>query len=340
MLTPSVVWQAGSLHLLDQTLLPQRKVVLLCESVEQVFEAIQQLRVRGAPAIGIAAAYGLLVDFPADADLALIRERATFLESARPTAVNLAWALRRMVSRAEAAVAAGEALLPALAREASDIHDEDRRSCRLIGEAGLSIVTAKPRVLTHCNAGALAVSELGTALAPIYLAHQQGVDVHVFVDETRPLLQGARLTAWELGQSGVPRTLIADNMVAHVMSRGLVDVVITGADRVAANGDAANKIGTLGVAVMARHYGIPFYIACPASTVDLSTPDGSAIEIEHRDPDEIRRFRSEWMSDADTPVLNPAFDVTPAELITGYMTDRGLLDSPQQLAATFSAAAD
>jgi methylthioribose-1-phosphate isomerase len=328
----AVVWRDGQLWLLDQTRLPFDEHVFHCDTLESVFEAIRALKVRGAPAIGIAAAYGMLVDLDPVSDLpALLTQRADYLMSARPTAVNLAWAVQRMLAIMAVAMhdgLCGDELFARLEKEAIAIHEEDKAACRAIGEAGAPLVAEFPKVLTHCNAGSLAVSELGTALAPIYVAAAQGVSVHVYVDETRPLLQGARLTAFELGRAGVNRTLITDSMAAHVMAQGDVQMVLVGTDRVAANGDVANKIGTLGLAILCQYYGIPFYVACPVSTIDLATPTGKGIEIEQRHADEVRQFAGIDLAEADTPVFNPAFDVTPAALVTGIITDHGIARAP------------
>lgn len=341
----SVVFDSGKLRILDQTLLPGTEVYLECTSVEQVVRAISNLSVRGAPAIGIAAAYGLILGLEHSiADpLGLqqeIRDRAARLKATRPTAVNLCWAVDRVLVVAERFYDQnadtnlseeeryGTRLARALRQAADSIFDEDRKACRLIGENGSHLIRQRPRVLTHCNAGSLAVSELGTALAPIYLAHQQGVPVHVYVDETRPLLQGSRLTAFELGRQGVDCTLISDNMAAHVMSLGQVDLVIVGADRVAANGDTANKIGTLNLAILCDHFNIPFYVACPCSTIDLGTATGSQIEIEERAPEEVRQVLGRPSAPVDVAVFNPAFDVTPAALITGLITEKGIIKGP------------
>jgi len=333
----SVAWtEEGALRLLDQTRLPQEEVYIDCKDVDTVCEAIRVLRVRGAPAIGIAAAYGLLLPFrdaPNLRDtyefLADLDRRAECLVETRPTAVNLAWAINRMCARAHAGE---EPDVPALYRrllsEARDIHAEDAAACRAIADAGLPLIASHPRLLTHCNAGSLAVSELGTALAPIYAAHRNGVQVHVFVDETRPLLQGARLTAWELSRAGVPMTLITDNMAAHLMSRKQIDAVIVGADRVAANGDVANKIGTLGLAVLCQYFGLPFYVACPWSTIDLKIDHGSMIPIEQRSALEVSHIRDVSIAPNGVDVANPAFDVTPADLVTAIITERGIIEAP------------
>ncbi len=330
----SLRWVDGELVILDQTKLPGTVVEERQASVEQVWESIRLLKVRGAPAIGIAGAYGLLValkphrEDPVPEFLAAAERSATYLDSSRPTAVNLGWALSRMMAlarRLAPSVSSAAALYDQLVEEAVRVHEEDRAICRAIGEHGLALIRPGCGVLTHCNAGALATSELGTATAPMYLAHARGIPFRVYADETRPLLQGARLTSWELQRSGLDVTLICDDMAAHMMSQGLVDVCMVGCDRVAANGDAANKIGTMGVAILAKHFEIPFYVACPSSTVDLATQDGSAIVIEERDQDEVTSFGMRRTAPEGVKVRNPAFDVTPHELIAGFITDRGLI---------------
>jgi methylthioribose-1-phosphate isomerase len=333
----SLRWEAGELFLLDQARLPLEVAEERQDSVEQVWDSIRRLKVRGAPAIGLAGAYGLLVGLrPArggglPAFLSEARRIAAYLDSSRPTAVNLGWALRRMLSLAEARarhVASSEALYGELEAEARAIHDEDRAICRAIGEFGAPLIAEGSGVLTHCNAGALATSELGTATAPMYLSLAAGKVFRVYADETRPLLQGARLTAWELRRAGVDVTLICDGMAAHVMSKGLVQLCLVGCDRVAANGDAANKIGTLGVAVLARHFGVPFYVACPSSTLDFTARSGADIEIEERDASEVTSFGARRTAPEGVKALNPAFDVTPAELVSGFVTERGILGPP------------
>jgi methylthioribose-1-phosphate isomerase len=327
-LPKSVSWEAGELYLLDQTRLPHDEVMIHCQTVASVFDAISCLRVRGAPAIGIAAAYGLLVESDAQIEFTELKRRSQYLVSARPTAVNLAWALERMLVKAEALSKIGSIGRDELLQEAMAIHEEDRRSCQAIGDYGLALLKGKHNLLTHCNAGSLAVSEYGTALAPIYRAVEQGQDLHVYVDETRPLLQGARLTSYELARHGIAHTLITDNMAAHVMSLGKVDAVIVGTDRVTANGDVANKIGTLNLAILCQYYNIPFYVACPTSTIDLRTKRGADIDIEYRAADEVRKFSETLTCLPDTPVFNPAFDVTPAALVTALITDRGVVHQP------------
>lgn len=330
-LPPTIRWNDGELHLLDQRLLPGRVEYLPIRDVPAAVEAIRTLAVRGAPAIGVATAYALAVA-AANASgpegvARVLREDGDTLIAARPTAVNLGWAVQRMRERG-----AREPAAAALAEEAEAIHRQDIAQCRAIGEHGRGLVRPNDNVLTHCNAGALAVCELGTATAPLYLNHQAGVPFHVYADETRPLLQGARLTAWELERAGIDVTLICDNVPASLMAAGKIDLVIVGTDRVAKNGDVVNKIGTLNLAVLAKHYDVPFYVACPASTYDPATPTGPDVEIEQRSPDEVRRGDA-----ADVAAYNPAFDVTPAELVTGIVTDRGIARAPLQvsLAALF-----
>lgn len=303
---------AGHLRLLDQTKLPGETVWLDCTTVQHVWDAIKRLSVRGAPAIGIAAAYGCVIaqnegDFERLAD---------HLATSRPTAVNLFWAIDRM-KRVTPRTA------DALLAEAKRIHEEDRAMCRAIGEHALALLQQtlgdSGGLLTHCNAGALATGGIGTATAPMYLAHERGLRWSIYADETRPLLQGARLTAYELAQAGIDVTLICDDMAATVMRQGRVAAVITGADRIAANGDAANKIGTYNLAVLAQHHGVPFYVAAPSSTFDRSIADGAQIPIEERSGDEIAAL-------AGVKTYNPAFDVTPAGLITAIVTERGVIE--------------
>ena len=326
----SVRWQAGELHLLDQRALPDAQHWLRIHGIEDGFAAIRDMVVRGAPAIGITAAYALAVAAQQAVSSATLAEQQAWLADAanrlveaRPTAVNLAWAVRRVERAGRAALA--DDFTAALRREAEAIHAEDRAICRGIGAAGRPLITPGMGVLTHCNAGALAVSELGTATAPMYLAHRAGVGFRVYADETRPVLQGARLTAWELQQAGIDVTLICDNMAAHLMSRGMIDLVIVGTDRVTANGDVVNKIGTLGVAVLAKHFGVPFYVACPSSTSDPATARGADVVIEERRPDEVTEVRGVRITAPGMKVANPAFDVTPAALVTGIITERGIV---------------
>ena len=328
----SIRWQNGQLSLLDQRALPDVQRWQRIDSLEAGFHAIRDMVVRGAPAIGIAAAYTLAeaarscAQKDATSQQIWLADAVQKLCNARPTAVNLAWAVKRLEHIGRHA--AREDFVAALQREAEAIHAEDRAICRGIGASGMSLITPGAGVLTHCNAGALAVSELGTATAPMYLAHRAGVPFRVYADETRPVLQGARLTAWELGAAGIDVTLICDNMVAHLMSQGRIDLVIVGTDRVTANGDVVNKIGTLGVAVLARHFGVPFYVACPSSTFDSETATGAQVVIEERPAEEVTHIRGVRHAPTDIQVFNPAFDVTPAALVTGIITEHGIVRAP------------
>ncbi|MCA9177454.1 MAG: S-methyl-5-thioribose-1-phosphate isomerase, partial [Planctomycetales bacterium] len=315
--------------LIDQTKLPLELIELACADVETVWEAIKMLRVRGAPAIGIAAGYGVVTalrDGDVAARKAAVEASADRLAESRPTAVNLFWALDRMRAASRAWEGAdGRAFATAMLAEAKAIHDEDRQLCHAIGRHGAELLADGAGVLTHCNAGGLATAEYGTALSVFFTAQDQGKQLHVYVDETRPLLQGARLTAWELSQRQLPATLICDSMAAQVMREGRVQAVITGADRIAANGDSANKIGTYSLAVLARAHGIPFYIAAPSSTFDLSLPTGDGIPIEERDAREITHGFGRQTAPDGVQVYNPAFDVTPAEYITALITEHGVI---------------
>jgi methylthioribose-1-phosphate isomerase len=333
----SVRWSPDSraLRIIDQRRLPSEFVELDLKSLDEIVDAIKSLAVRGAPAIGVAAAIGLVVSLqpfesePAVLFRARLLAHAAVLAAARPTAVNLPWAMARMVVRAEQdLVAHTPELLAMLHAEATKILEEDRAMCDAIGRNGLAFVPSGARVLTHCNAGALATAGIGTALAPIYLAHEAGRVVTVFANETRPLLQGSRLTAWELARAGIPVTILTDAMAASLMRAGEIDIVLVGADRIAANGDTANKIGTYAMAVAARHHGIPFYVCAPWSTTDRATPDGDAITIEQRDADEVRFASGAAVAPSDAAARNPAFDITPNELITGVITDKGVYRAP------------
>jgi methylthioribose-1-phosphate isomerase len=326
----------GCLKLIDQTRLPTEIVYLECRDVAVVWEAIKMLRVRGAPAIGIAAAMGVVLGVreaaptgDIDAFFSRLHETTDYLRTSRPTAVNLFWALDRMERVAkENRDRPPSAIAERLLEEAEAIRTEDRDMCAAIGRFGAALLPDKGGVLTHCNAGALATADFGTALSVLFHAHDAGKHIHAFVDETRPLLQGSRLTAWELQQRGVPATLLCDNMAALVMRQGKVHAVVVGADRIAANGDAANKIGTYGVAVLAKAHGIPFYVAAPSSTFDLSLADGSGIPIEERDAKEITHGFGKQTAPDGVSVYNPAFDVTPAELIAALITEKGVLRAP------------
>ena len=331
----AIAWSpSGAVRILDQRALPESELTHDLESAGAVAEAIRQLQVRGAPLIGIAAAMGLVAGLRdlRGASRAQFSDRLAelvpLLLSSRPTAVNLGWALARMVRVAELTPGDGAALWERLHTEATAIWEEDRAMCRRIGEHGLTILADGANVLTHCNTGALATGGIGTALAPIYLAHEQGRRVHVYVDETRPLLQGSRLTAWELMRAGISCTLITDATAASLLRQAKVDTVLVGADRICANGDFANKIGTYGLAVLARHHAVPFYCAAPWSTVDASLADGDLIPIEQRAEAEVTTFAGRPTAPAGVTALNPAFDVTPARYVTGFITDRGIVQPP------------
>jgi methylthioribose-1-phosphate isomerase len=331
----AISWSpSGAVRILDQRALPEARIERDLESAEDVADAIRTLQVRGAPLIGIAAAMGLVTGLRAhrgalrEAFLARLGELVRLLGATRPTAVNLRWALDRMSRAAYEALGDGGAIWERLAAQAAAILEEDRAMCRRIGEFGLPLIPDGTRVLTHCNAGALATGGIGTALAPVYLAHEAGRRVHVYVGETRPLLQGARLTAWELTQAGVPCTVIADAAAGALLRAAEVDVIVVGADRIAANGDFANKIGTYTLAVLALNHGVPFYCAAPSSTIDPSIATGEGIPIEHRSPDEVTTFAGRTIAPHAAGALNPAFDVTPARYVTGYVTDRGVVQPP------------
>lgn len=322
----------GHLVMIDQTRLPEEFVEIDCRDVPSVCEAIVALRVRGAPAIGIAAAFGTVLGIIRplpDSETALFARLADAIQqlaATRPTAVNLFWALERMRHTAETARGQGpQAIARRLLDEALAIQDEDRRMCRAIGRHGAALLGEGAGVLTHCNAGGLATADYGTALAVFFAAHEQGKTLHVFADETRPLLQGARLTAWELHQRGIEVTVICDSMAAQVMHEGRIQAVVTGADRIAANGDTANKIGTYSVAVLARAHNIPFYVAAPSSTFDLNLADGSQIPIEQRAAEEITNGFGRRTVPQGVRVYNPAFDVTPAALIAAIICEHGVI---------------
>jgi methylthioribose-1-phosphate isomerase len=332
----TVRWKNRSLFIIDQTLLPGTCSEICLDSLASVWEAIKRLRVRGAPAIGVCAAFGVLVgvrDHEAstnDEILQAVDDAVEYLASSRPTAVNLFWALDRMqrVAHEGALTLQGAALLARIEEEAVAIREEDRQLCRAIGRHGAALIKEGAGVLTHCNAGGLATADYGTALAVMFRAQEEGRTFRVFADETRPLLQGARLTAWELMQAGIDVTLICDNMAGQVMREGKIDLVVVGADRIAANGDTANKIGTYSVALLAKSHGIPFYVAAPYSTFDLKLENGDGIPIEQRDPAEVTCGFGTPTAPEGVKVYNPAFDVTPAELIAGIITERGILRPP------------
>ena len=336
---------AEALYIVDQTLLPTEEKEIRLETAEQMYDAIRLLRVRGAPAIGICAAYCLYalartIDAPdMDGFMERLRTYSAYLNSSRPTAVNLSWALNVQLETAEAHRQEGrEAVLEALYEQAVEIHEDDIAKCKAISEFGLSLLKEGDGVLTHCNAGPLATSRYGTAQGSFLLAAERGMKLRVFADETRPLLQGARLTSYELQKGGVDVTLICDNMASIVMKNGWVQACFVGCDRVAANGDTANKIGTSGVAILAKHYGIPVYVLGPTSTVDMACPDGEHIPIELRDGEEIKNLWYEKpMALPEVKCYNPAFDVTDHALITAIVTEKGICYPPfaESLAALF-----
>jgi methylthioribose-1-phosphate isomerase len=327
----------GHVRMIDQTKLPIKLEIIDCETIEEVWDAIKQLKVRGAPAIGIAAGMGLVVgikdstaqDF--DSFEKEIHQASDYLATSRPTAVNLFWALERMKR-----VAAASSELPIveikerLLKEAIDILEEDKQLCRRIGEAGAALLADGQGVLTHCNAGGLATGEYGTALAVIFMAHEQGKNLKVYADETRPLLQGARLTSWELMQAGIDCTLICDSAAAEVMKEGRVQAVVVGADRIAANGDTANKIGTYMLSILAKEHDIPFYVAAPHSTFDLNLASGDEIPIEERASEEITEGFGRRTAPEGVKTYSPAFDVTPAKYIGAIITDQGVLYPPYE----------
>lgn len=330
-------FEDGKLILIDQTKLPTELTWMVCDTWEMVEEAIKKMVVRGAPAIGVTAAYGIAIGAKYYESLSkpefIDRMGTVFdmLGKTRPTAVNLFWAIKRMKN----VITSAETLSPRdicnlLLKEAAAIDHEDSETNKIIGKTGSQLVRDGMNILTHCNAGALATSDYGTALGVIRASHESGKKIHVYADETRPWLQGARLTAWELMQSGIPVTLICDNMAGFLMQQGKVDMIITGADRIAANGDTANKIGTYSLAVLARYHNIPFHIAAPISTIDNAIGTGRSIPIEERDPKEVTHIRGIQLAPDGVNVYNPAFDVTPACLISGIITEKGILCPPYE----------
>jgi methylthioribose-1-phosphate isomerase len=331
----TIEWSDNKIKIIDQTKLPGELVYLQLTEVDAVAEAIRSLRIRGAPAIGIAAAFGVVVElqnFRGNNQQAFLSELdriAALLRQTRPTAVNLAWALERMrsVAIAHQEKTVGE-IKSCLLNEAQKILQEDREVCRAIGRHGAELIPNSANVITHCNTGALATADFGTALGVLFTAHGQGKKLHVYVDETRPLLQGARLNMWELMQEGIPCTLICDGAAAFVMQRQKIDCCIVGADRIARNGDTANKIGTYSLAVNARRHGIPFYVAAPISTIDFKIRSGEGIPIEERAPEEVADGFGRGIAPAEASVYNPAFDVTPHALISGIITEAGALRAP------------
>src|SRR5215471_2915732 len=334
---PTIARENDVLVMIDQRKLPAQEVYVRCQTPAEIARAIKTMVIRGAPAIGVAAAFGIAIGMRKSQATGTQKLAAEFykvcelMASTRPTAVNLFWAIERMKRTFAAAANAGESvdqIKDKLDREAQAIHDEDVASCRAMGAFGAEIVPAQARILTHCNAGALATAGYGTALGVIRGAVEAGKRVTVLADETRPFLQGARLTAWELVRDGIQTTVITDNMAGALMRQGQIDLVVVGADRIAANGDTANKIGTYTVAVLAREHNIPFFVAAPLSTIDLDTPDGTHIPIEERNRKEVTHVGPSQVAPAGAHVWNPAFDVTPSELIAGIITERGIIRPP------------
>jgi methylthioribose-1-phosphate isomerase len=334
---PTIARENDTVVMIDQRKLPAQEVYVRCKTPAEVARAIKTMVIRGAPAIGVAAAMGVAIGVRRSQSTGTQKLAAEFyktcelLAATRPTAVNLFWAIERMKRSFAAAVAAGESvdqIKDRLDREAQAIHDEDVASCRAMGAYGAEVVPAEATILTHCNAGALATAGYGTALGVIRSAVERGKRVAVLADETRPFLQGARLTAWELVRDGIPTTVITDNMAGAIMRTGHIDLVVVGADRIAANGDTANKIGTYSVAVLAKEHNIPFYVAAPLSTIDLNTPDGASIPIEERNSREVSHLGGSQLTPDGALIRNPAFDVTPCRLITGIITERGIFRAP------------
>ena len=334
---PTIVRDDDAIVMIDQRKLPSQEVYVRCRTAAEVARAIKTMVIRGAPAIGVAAAMGIAIGMRKSKATGTQKFAAEFFKTCelmaatRPTAVNLFWAIERMKRSFAAAAEAGESveqIKDRLDREAQAIHDEDIASCRALGAFGADVVPADARILTHCNAGALATAGYGTALGVVRSAVERGKRVTVLADETRPFLQGARLTAWELIRDGIQTTVIADNMAGALMRQGQIDLVVVGADRIAANGDTANKIGTYTVAVLAREHNIPFYVAAPLSTIDLSTPDGQRIPIEERNPREVTHLAGSQITPDGALIRNPAFDVTPHQLIAGIITERGIFRPP------------
>ena len=351
---PTIAFRKGAVELIDQTLLPSEYKILRIEKVDALREAITSLRIRGAPALGIAGAYGILLaveekwrkfesyyfdedeaivdDFPAIVTVDAVRNQLRLVSDAlratRPTAVNLGWALDRMTNVCGRSWDSPPDMLRALHKEARTIHAEDLEMCRAIGRAGAALLKDGDSVLTHCNTGGLATSGYGTALGVVFAAVASGKNIHVYADETRPLLQGARLNAWECVARGIPVSVLCDGASAALMNEKKIACVIVGADRIAANGDTANKIGTLNLAVAAKRFSVPFYVAAPSSTIDPSIPDGTAIPIEHRSADEVKSLRGVAIAPREAGAYNPAFDVTPCDLIAGFITEKGIVRPP------------
>ncbi|ODS31546.1 MAG: putative translation initiation factor [Candidatus Scalindua rubra] len=335
---PTIEWIGvvdGRIKLIDQTLLPNELKYVYCDDIESIYNAIKTLMVRGAPAIGIAAAMGTVIGIKNknavnfESFFKQLKEVTSYLGSSRPTAVNLFWSLKRMEDTAlRNSDKPISEIKDILLNEAKTILEEDKEICRKIGENGENLLEDGSCVITHCNAGGLATGDYGTALAVIFAAVEKGKNIRVYADETRPLLQGSRLTAWELKNAGIDVTLICDNMAAHTMKTKKIDCVVVGSDRIAANGDAANKIGTYSLSIIAKEHNVPFYVAAPASTFDLSIVSGDEIPIEERSPDEVTSISGNKIAPDDIKVFNPAFDITPASNIKAIITERGVINSP------------
>jgi methylthioribose-1-phosphate isomerase len=345
---PTIEWQPEGVVMVDQRKLPGQEVYITCKTSNEVARAIKNMTIRGAPAIGVAAAMGIALGMQRSKAQGTkqfaveLNKICEVMAGTRPTAVNLFWAIDRMKRSFGTGVQAGESveeLKARLVREAQAIHDEDLESCKTMGRFGAEVVPANARILTHCNAGALATAGYGTALGVIRAAAEQGKVAQVFADETRPFLQGARLTAWELVRDSVPTTVITESMAGPLMQRGEIDFIVVGADRIAANGDFANKVGTYTVAMMAQAHKVPFYVAAPLSTIDLNTPDGTSIPIEQRAAREMTHVGSWQIAPVGASIWNPAFDVTPHHLVTGIITEKGIVRAPyaETLAALFQA---
>lgn len=331
----SIEWKEDHLRILDQTYLPKREVYSDIKDVGRIWEAIKKLRVRGAPAIGIATAYGFymgikeLPESTFESFWVEVERVAEYLEGARPTAVNLQWALERIKNTIQANKDKPIGEIKEIVLEtAKTIHDEDKRICKTIGEKGAELIKKGSKILTHCNTGSLATGQYGTALSVIFHAHEGGKEIEVWVDETRPLLQGSRLTAWELMNAEIPMKIITDSAAGSLMRQGKVDMIVVGTDRVAANGDTANKIGTYPLSVLAKEHEIPFYVAVPLSTIDMNLENGDDIPIEERDSDEITSFNGSQVAPKKAETYNPAFDVTPHAYITGFITEKGIIKPP------------
>jgi methylthioribose-1-phosphate isomerase len=328
---PTIEWKNNRVKIIDQSLLPHKLKFIYCNSAESVWKAIREMKIRGAPALGVIAAYGVYLGVRNSGSnfFKSLERTAGYLATSRPTARNLFWALERLkkvalANRKESVSKLKKILL----KEAGEILKEDKEICRKMGAFGSALIKKGDTILTHCNAGGLATAGYGTALGVIFTAHKEGKKIKVYADETRPVLQGARLTVWELMRERIDTTLISDNMAASVMARGKIDKVIVGADRIAKNGDTANKIGTYNLALLARYHRIPFYVAAPLSTIDTNIKSGRDIPIEERDPDEVRKAAGVYLSPKNVKVFNPAFDITPNKFITAIITEKGILRKP------------